>query len=151
MFTQQLNMKEILALFERTLEKARTHYVYFKWSDYQRKLNTVMSDPRKAKLICTDFGSLMETTSDRVDNNHIPERLIRGIYFIYSAHKEVIYSEDGEEQAHISVRCDVRHYVSTPIKSKSKKSSTDQLVNSEADEVLDETGGKSQDTCFHIR
>jgi len=150
MFTQQLNMKEILALFERTLEKARTHYVYFKWSDYQRKLNTVMSDPRKAKLICTDFGSLMETTSDRVDNNHIPERLIRGIYFIYSAHKEVIYSEDGEEQAHISVRCDVRHYVSTPIKSKSKKSSTDQLVNSEADEVLDETGGKSQDTCFHI-
>jgi len=89
MIPKKLTLQEILAKFEEELEAARTHYVYFKWSDHARKLMTVMNDPDRATVICTDFGSLMETLPDMVDNNHLPQRLMRAIYFVYSGHRKI--------------------------------------------------------------
>jgi len=121
--------------------------VNFKWSDHQRKLHQVMVDPDRAITIATDFGSIMDMTAACVDNQHIPQRMIRAIYFIYRAHTRLEYIDyDDEEKVKdfISVRCDEIHYLGKPVKSES----TGKKPGGDSSE--DKTGGKAQDTCFHV-
>ena len=147
LMTHNMTALDILSLFEKELVSSREHYVHFKWSDHQRKLHQVMVDPDRAITIATDFGSIMDMTAACVDNQHIPQRMIRAIYFIYRAHTRLEYIDyDDEEKvkAFISVRCDVIHYLGKPVKSESigKKPG--------GDSSEDKTGGKAQDTCFHV-
>jgi len=138
MISKSLTLSELVDNFEEALGSARQHYTLFRWCGHQRKLMQVLNDPQHSIVICTDFGSVMDIISNNVDNNHVPQRMIRAIYFIYSAQETIIYDdENGQEKTHISVKCDVRHYLSSPIKTQSQPG-----------QVVDKTGGKSQDSSF---
>ena len=98
----------------------------FKWSDHQCKLHLVPVNPDRAMTIAIDSRSIMDMTASVVGNQHIPQRMIRALYFIYRAHTRLEYIDDDDDddddneespKEFISVRCDVIHYLGKPVKS----------------------------------
>ena len=106
---RELTFEEIVSKLDMQLQKARRHYVTFRWSDHALRRLREMIDPTESMTIATDFSATMNMESSLKDNSNIPKHAVLAVYFAYSGHKKVRYKKKNGNGTgiHLSVFTEV--------------------------------------------
>ena len=67
-------MKDVVMKLVKSFEMNRLHQAQYEWRDTIRKVDQYMSDPNLHRVMCTDFGAILDLSTAEKDysfvNNH---------------------------------------------------------------------------------
>jgi hypothetical protein len=78
----QLPVEEVMVKLLAQLVIYRSHVGRYRWINHCRKLDYIMSDPDRFRIICTDFGATLDLCAAEKDNSSVNSHAVICIFFI---------------------------------------------------------------------